>query len=88
MSITNNPTTVHIVPTILSKPLVSTNILVCDDCNKTYDKTKKFSIYDKNFCSIKCLQKYKTIEDNKRNPKSDKCNSHPKYNYGSSSGCC
>ena len=59
------------------------NSLTCN-CGKTYDSTKKFSVYDKNFCSINCLLKYKKImeETEKANKPTPK-----KLAYGNSTSC-
>jgi hypothetical protein len=33
--------------------------VMCDQCNKPYDKTLAYSVYDKSFCSMTCLKLYK-----------------------------
>ena len=44
------------------------NLIVCM-CGNTCDRSKKFSVYDTDFCSMKCLTPFKEAEDEKRKPK-------------------
>ena len=60
-------------PVSKPKTMNSHNVLPIDhikcECGKTCHRSKKFSVYGVDFCSIKCLQKFKTIEDEARKPK-------------------
>lgn len=41
------------------------------NCGKSYEKSKKFSIYNKDFCSIECLGKFKTEVEEKERKKEE-----------------
>jgi hypothetical protein len=43
----------------------SIDILICG-CGSQYNKNERFHIYDHNFCSLECLQNYKTEQDKKK----------------------
>ncbi|AGF85575.1 hypothetical protein QJ854_gp207 [Moumouvirus goulette] len=54
-------------------------------CGKILPTDKSFSVYGKNFCSIKCLKPYKQVEDEKRKPKKSVLLQNINIDYGS---CC
>jgi hypothetical protein len=51
-------------------------------CGIICPKSNAFSVYDKFFCSIKCLKPYKEEEDQKRIPKQTTNSSIRSYDYG------
>lgn len=55
----------------------------CRSCDASVLQSKKFSVYDKNFCSLDCLQKFKRLEDSK-NDKKQHTASYRKSDFGGS----
>ena len=62
------------------KQSIDENKLKCS-CGKIYLKKNLYSVYGVNFCSMACLRIFKSIEDDKRNPRTNS-STFINLNYG------
>ncbi len=65
--------------------VVPSDQMICN-CGKVYSKKNKFSIYDKDFCSMHCLRIYKSLEDAKKITQRDQ-GQIPIVSYGGGPSC-
>lgn len=69
--------------TIISETSKPISYIICR-CGKHYLYSQRFSVYESDFCSSKCLQEYRAVEDNIRNPKVSDMVVQPRPDYGGS----